>query len=54
MKATLFRTPIQNRPVLRGQVTGPHPPFTDSVDETKVLLAKEMDQQGIHIEVAKL
>lgn len=29
-------------------------PFTDSVDETKVLLAKEMDKQGIHIDVAKL
>jgi predicted nucleotide-binding protein len=29
-------------------------PFTDSVDETKVLLAKEMDKQGIRVEVAKL
>jgi predicted nucleotide-binding protein len=29
-------------------------PFTDSVDETKVLLAKEMNKQGIRVEVARL
>lgn len=29
-------------------------PFTDSVDETKVVLAKEMDRQRLHVEVAKL
>lgn len=29
-------------------------PFTDSIDETKVRLAKEMDKQGIRIDVAKL
>jgi predicted nucleotide-binding protein len=29
-------------------------PFTDDVEETKVLLAKEMEKQGIHIPVARL
>ena len=29
-------------------------PFVDHVDEAKVLLAKEMEKQGIHIEVSRL
>jgi predicted nucleotide-binding protein len=29
-------------------------PFTDNVEEVKVLLAKEMQKQGIQIDVANL